>query len=55
MTAQAVWKAEDTMKQIDTMQSEMRDLLGHREPAGEPARNIPSADELRRIAGYGPA
>jgi len=55
MTAQAVWKSEDTVKQLETMQSEMRDLLGHRAPVGEPARNIPSADELRRIAGYGPA
>ena len=53
MTAQAVWKSEDTVKQLETMQSEMRDLLGHRAPVGEPARNIPSADELRRLAGYG--
>ena len=55
MTAQAVWKSEDTVKQLDTMQSEMRDMLGHRAPHGEPARNVPSPDELRVLAGYGPA
>lgn len=52
MTAQAVWKSEDTVKQLDTMQSEMRDLIGRREPQGEPARNVPSPEELKRLAGY---
>ena len=52
MTAQAVWKSEDTVKQIETMQHEVRDLLGHRAPS-EPQRDLPSADELRRLAGYG--
>lgn len=55
MTAQAVWKSEDTVKQLETMQREMRDLIGHREPTGEPARHVPTADELRVLAGYGPS
>lgn len=51
MTAQAVWKSEDTVKQLETMQREMADMIGRRAPA-EPKRELPTQEELKRLAGY---